>query len=831
MSRIPLPRLLDTDGRTFIRRIRPLRVSVDLNIVPLSTASIELPEGEEIPARSYVEVYTSIGSAGLFRVRSPQNSYGNDISASELEHAVVEVGDWLVRANYKEMMAAGTAMQTVFSHYRGSMWQLGSVAALGTAQIALQANYDNVLTAMLALLEQIPDCMMTFDFSTSPRWTLSFAKTDTVVSAEGRLSRNINNARIIYDDSELCTRAYYEYVVPGSSDGQTAPTTAWATLDADTIGTYGVIEREVPTGNDFTAAEALRAAQEYIRKHKTPNISIEINAEDLSQVTGEALDSYRLGKLYRLAMPKHGITKEEVITGLSWDDVYGKPNEIVVMLADEEATAVTFLHDLDAKGGSGGGGGGGRKKADDEWKEFRAVWEVNDYHLMYEAQKWDKTSGIIEKAGLKIDSAGALIYAEDTQEMIGSKIKALSNQISLEVSNATTKAALILKITGGVSNARLSANVIDIDGVVSALTTKTLVVQTLSAANITVAGINDYYAGQGVTIANALEDYFTGESGFLRGTVFDVQIVENGTSGYKLQKKSIGGGGAWEDAGTFSRAISSDTWSWVNGHAKVVLQPQNQTFTSPNVDGITKRGDPVWAGNKKSFTQDFTVQDEDGQTVATFDDITFNTAQSYNAGWAAAAGQVDMPDANTSSATFTVKAPQSTVDSTAYSHQFSIVNSGNNAVEVLLAGRAVAKLAHNKYDAGKAAGDAEQYELGWKAACALINRVGNVIYGPSATDVGGSAVVKYTANYTASKYTASQYTASSHSHTASTFAKGSVNFKPMGIKYTNAQSNTSVPSGATKFDFNPGSYNREVDSYTASTYTASTYTASSFTWS
>ena len=205
IENIPLPRLLNASGGTE-RTIHPVSVSINLNITPLSDASMILSPEESLPARGYVELFTCMGSAGVYRVRSPQDAYGMDTTMAELEHAIVEVGDYLVLHKYDEMMAANTAMQTIFSHYRGTKWQLGSVSALGTDQIAVQANYDRVLEAMLALLEQKPNCMMSFDFSTSP-WTVNIVAKGTTVAAEGRLSRNVTYAKVIYDDTELCTRA------------------------------------------------------------------------------------------------------------------------------------------------------------------------------------------------------------------------------------------------------------------------------------------------------------------------------------------------------------------------------------------------------------------------------------------------------------------------------------------------------------------------------------------------------------------------------------------------------------------------------------------------
>ena len=521
---IPLPRLLDGNGST-VRRIRPLNVSLDLTIVPLSYASMALPVGENLPARGYVELFSPLGSAGIYRVRSPQDAYGEDITTAELEHAIVEVGDYLVLAEYDEMMAASTAMQTIFSHYRGNKWQLGSVSAMGSTPIAVQADHVRVLEAMLALMDQCPECMLTFDFSTTP-WTVSVAERGTVVSAEGRLSRNVNSARIIYDDTELCTRAYYEKATTEDADASDfpvfdvnqsygagtylanqnklyrltadhakgvtwentqkellddAPASEWAYKDSGTANKYGLIERTVQTGSDYTPQEALVTVDRYLQKHKEPRVSVEISGEEFSSETGEQLDRFENGKLYRLALADYNVTVELNITRLSWQDVYGMPENVVVYLADEEDTAITFLHDMDSKGGSGGGGGGGRKQ-DELWKEYRTRFEQDDYHFLLAAERVNRAEQILQQAGLYINSNGVLTYAEDNEKNLAAKLKVQADKISLIVEDTEdgakiNPAAIVLAINDAISQITISADKIDINGIITQLATKELSAQ------------------------------------------------------------------------------------------------------------------------------------------------------------------------------------------------------------------------------------------------------------------------------------------------------------------------------------------------------------------
>lgn len=566
IENIPLPRLLNDSGGTE-RYINPIQVSINLEIIPLSYASMTLPKGESLPARGYVELYTCMGSAGIYRVRSPQDAYGSGVTTAELEHAVVEVGDFLVVDEYDEMMDAVSAMTAVFRHYRGSKWTLGDISALGHDHIALEAKYVRVLEAMLAILEQKPDCMMTFDFSTSPRWTINIVKRATTVAAEGRLARNVNYARVTYDDTELCTRAYYEkeattdeandyyptfdqsknynknayvkysgklYQLPsGHAAGVTwanttktavtdVPTSVWAYVDADTIGTYGLIEREVQTGSNYTAEEALYVAQEYLRTHKHPRISVEISLEELSSITGETLDTFAIGKLCRLALSDYNVTVEKTISSLSFPNVYGSPRSINATLAEEEDTTINFIHDVDSKGGSGGGGGGGRKQ-DDQWKEYRTIFEQDDYHFGLYAQRLNTAEEILQQAGLYIDANGVLIFAEDNENMVASKIKVQADRITAEVTRATDAesslsgritveadrislvvegtganahikpAAIVASINDGASTIKLSADHIDIDGLITQLVSKSLVVESMTmTANAYMLGSMTY---------------------------------------------------------------------------------------------------------------------------------------------------------------------------------------------------------------------------------------------------------------------------------------------------------------------------------------------------
>jgi len=423
MYRIPLPRLCDSNLNQ-IRHLQPLSLSVSLDINPLSSASMELQRGEKIPARSYIELFTSIGSVGYFRARSPQDAYGEQRTTVELESALAEIGDWLVREEIKETKTADEAVRTIFSHYRGNRWQLGSLSGID-GDVALEVNYKSVLDALLGILEQKADAMIEMDFTTSPKWTLNIVSRGSTVAAEGRLARNVESARVELDDTELCTRVYYE--IPGAQKGETV----WEHIDSDTKDTYGVVEQTVITGSGDTQAQCEEKARSYLNAHKNPKISVEIDAQDLSIITGETLDTFKLGKLFRLALPEYNVTVEEHITALSWDDVYGDPMSINVRLADEMESLLTYLHDAEK------GGGGGGKKDEEKWKEFETGFEKTDEKIELWARKYTELGETVNQAMLRIDAMSiqleVLAGMQGELSALGSRITQTASSIRAEL--------------------------------------------------------------------------------------------------------------------------------------------------------------------------------------------------------------------------------------------------------------------------------------------------------------------------------------------------------------------------------------------------------------
>lgn len=652
MIDIPLPRLLDSNGATD-RVIQPISESINLEITPLSYATMVLPVGETLPARAFVELFTNIGSVGIYRVRSPQDAYGEETTTAELEHAIVEVGDWLVRADITGSMAIQTAMTQVFSHYRGGKWQLGSITALGTDTITVSVEYERVLDAMLTILAMKPECYLDFDFSTTP-WTVSVKQRDTTVTAEGRLSRNINSANVSYDDTDLCTRAYYPVDVMDSTTGEVTRT--WYYVDADTINTYGVAERSVYNSDNTTAAQALATAQEYLNLYKRPKFGVQISGEELSSITGESLDRFAIGKLFRLSLTDYNTTIDQTITSLSWDDVYNAPTSVTVTLADEEAGTfdmVTALHNIDKNGGTVSGGrssSGQQYKSEMVGGQYRTKFDQTDRYIDLVAQKTNTSGDILEQAGLYLDSQGVLVYADDFENNLGSKLNVQADKIGMVVgtyqgSNYIKAGEITLAInqSTGQSEAKIDANHVYIGNDKSTtviagkaeltdLNAATARITSIEADYLTATNISSKMSGSGLTIGGQFicNSLTVGNQAIGNANITSLVSATQLTDG-SVKFTGYRPSGASYDIGTFSRAAGSVT-SLAADNDSVSYGNNYNTLYVP----VTAKGT-----NISDFTRSVTVDSSGARSAG------YTAGRTYEAGLYTHYGQQELFGLNT----------------------------------------------------------------------------------------------------------------------------------------------------------------------------------------
>lgn len=330
--RVKLPRLLDA-GMKEKARLHPVApVEIVLNAEPPSTASLTISKADAaVKIRDWIELYTKDGSAGIYRVTGVEESYDGEQVWITLEHGIVALGDAVIIGEGTFTGSLDGLMEPLLSHQvtkvNGQpLWRIGSTVA--TKSVRRDYQNPNLLSELIALLGQAGDVMLTFDQSTLP-WVVNLVALDEKDLCEGRFGRNLQSLTVSVDDNDLCTRA----IIDGTGEVR----------DADTISQYGVVARVLNISEYATEESAGQYIEQYLEAHKEPNVSIEISAVDMSESTGESIDSFRLGRMCRTCLPDHGVTAKSRIVSIRMPDVYGDPQDVRVSMGKKQPTLTDLL--------------------------------------------------------------------------------------------------------------------------------------------------------------------------------------------------------------------------------------------------------------------------------------------------------------------------------------------------------------------------------------------------------------------------------------------------------------------------------------------------------
>lgn len=402
---VRLPRLLDAQLRE-VCRLHPVTLSINERLVPPHDASMTLPPGEGAPFHAWVELYTIDGSAGVYRVSGASECYviTGDV---DLEHSAAILGDAIIpgEGTYSgtcaEVLTAMLANQTTLINGQ-KPWVLGTCAK--SASIEYAYNCNNILSAMTEVVGDEKDgYALEFDDTHGFPWRVNVVSVETTASCEGRLSRNLESVSVSISDDEFCTRIYCKSL----------PEPHY--IDGPTVGVWGIITKTITAGEGVTAESLQSYITRYLEDHKNPRISIEINGVDLATATGESLDSFRIGRLFRLALPDYGVKMEERILVRSISDVYGDPRGVRLTLASNIRDTAEDLVRLDntVTGGSSQNStkkyiGSGTSKGTGISRNT-LLGLLRDYDDFYSAtESWQR------EAGVKIEANHADLYATKT---------------------------------------------------------------------------------------------------------------------------------------------------------------------------------------------------------------------------------------------------------------------------------------------------------------------------------------------------------------------------------------------------------------------------------
>ena len=650
--------------------------------VPLEGLSLKLTEREStaamtpadmtgIDSNSWLRDDTEPGAGIVWRVRSIQQAYATRTPTVQLEHAISTLKDRILFGEIKPEDISGgstcTAKQAVeYILARQSDWVLGTFGY--SVSNPYKFDGDSLFDALEKVSGSLSDAWWSYDFTTYP-FKLNINPRPSGVACELRSGRNLTAISRTVDRSGMYTRFYpigkEDLHVPGD----------YISRNENLYGTIAHVETDQSLE---TVAELTAWANERLDRHAEPLVTVSADGLELSRATGESLDSLTLGRICRIPLPEFGTTIEERIVELNYPDKIHQPELVRITMANTREDVTRILAETVKQAARGGGGRAGARQQ----KQDHAWFEDTDEHVAMCAEgivgvdaqgnpNWlllsqivvdgtgvhqhvqsvqqvsDNSAKILEAAGMELDEHGAIIYADDNVNMVGSKFNVQADKIGMVVGtrqgqqgdeNYIKAGEIVLSInqSTGASEAKIDAGHVYIGNDKST----TVIAGKLNATDLTAQLIQTKLLDASVVTVNALS--VTGGTN-LTGTLtvggrasfssiafgsgvgdtpFSDCVVDATVSGNTLTLTKAGGGTV-----TFSKATTlSDAWS--SGTITVTASPQGETLVR-----TLSTGTATWDGNTATVPINAVWGSSGQYSESTGWDVTVNATPRFNAGW------------------------------------------------------------------------------------------------------------------------------------------------------------------------------------------------------
>lgn len=344
---VQLPRLLNADFRE-VARIDPSNLRLEINLDPKSAAMMRVPPGEpEAHIGDFLELFSPHGSVGLFRVIEAERRLGlQEETTYRLEHAISTLEDSLAIGTQSMSAPVATVIATLLESQNVRHWVLGDCEVPEDVEVIYEYSYQNLLAAIMGITASLPpEYYWEFDTLRHP-FVMHLRRLPEADGCEMRMRRNLTYVTLTIDRSQLCTRLYPFGAGEGTDRVTLAALTGSQHIDSDTAATWGYVSRTITAPDVYDSPTLKLVAERYLERYGAPKVSVVGEAVDLSEMTGERLDYFRVGVACQLALPDYGVTMRERVITTAWPDVYNQPLRLDVMMSSRIRDAADEIAEL-----------------------------------------------------------------------------------------------------------------------------------------------------------------------------------------------------------------------------------------------------------------------------------------------------------------------------------------------------------------------------------------------------------------------------------------------------------------------------------------------------
>ena len=652
--------LLSGHSLTAVRKVPAEAMSLTLNERE-SSATFTPRDLSGISVGSWLRDDRKPGNGIVWRVRSITQTFLEDTPQIALEHAVNTLRDRILFGEITPATITGTVGATTCTAKQAVQYILAQQSdwTLGTFDFSSVSNPyhfdgDTLYDALETVSNSLTDAWWSYDFSTYP-FKLNITAKSVAVGTILRAGRNLSAVSKTIDMAGMYTRFY-----PIGKDD--------LHISGDYVSRnenlYGAIAKVEVDTSLTTTAELTAWANDRLRVHAEPKVTINVNGFELADATGESLDALELGKKCRIPLPEYGTEITETITQLVYQDKIFQPEVVQITLANTKTDVTRIIADAIKQAGSGGRGSARQEKEDHAWFE-----DTDEYVAMVAEKTGINELGQGETLYSRLQVEAGRITSEVTratqaegllnQGLVeqSSRITQTADAIQAEVTRASTaEGTLSGQITVQAGQISQIVQAVGRNGEVTAASIVLAINSSgsgayISADHVYISGstrINDVFTvisnAVGVTVPMICSSDLTiNSNGDLN--VYDINlagsspITLNATSMAKAIKKAeVEGTGAnmtlkltafdGSEVNFTKAATTALTESWSGGTITVQAQPSGVTLQRTLAAGTT-----TWSGNTATVPINATWGSGTTYTESTGKNIYVDASARYTAGY------------------------------------------------------------------------------------------------------------------------------------------------------------------------------------------------------
>ena len=450
-------RVADKEGR----RLQALTAELRLPLSGPASAVLRLAPGSGAAAGDWLQL--SGTGEGCYRVRKTETDCVTGIQTAWLRHGLDILGDTVLPQEAGTLEGPfETVLRGVLDYARPQTdeevyWQAGEVAIADT--VAVSAGGEDALSLLVRLMEDYPDFFLEADQRQSP-WTLNVRRCPEGPEAEGRLSRNLCAAGVVYDTSRVCTRVLSELLPGGRMDGEAKER-------------FGIVSREVPFPDGAAPGTIEAAARRYLESHAEPELTVTLDALELSELTGEEADRFLPGRRMRVCVPELGMAVEERIMQVRYPDAVGEPERAEVTLSNRVCGPAKSLDRLERETFAALRKSEGAQRRAKE-NEKRISRNAQQIRLKAEKSEMDDTRQRMSAAGIVIDGPAAqvkLLASQTTVDTLTQRVARAEASVAVNAESIEMKVSrdgVISAINQTAEKIRIEAGRIELSGYATA---------------------------------------------------------------------------------------------------------------------------------------------------------------------------------------------------------------------------------------------------------------------------------------------------------------------------------------------------------------------------